>query len=239
MAVRDDRCSKYAPPPASFLTVREPEGLGQSGDRFLARYLWLPGERNAAVCDVDPLSMRARPALPMKSAIPLTSPPINSMQGDWLVRVHHPARGVPDVVVPRRLRINIHPYPGHHPDDPGRVSACSRTTCRRAACTFITPCPGIILLIIGALMAIRGPESPWIEIAGVLIEIGTSLILDEFRVDPASGGGRPGTQRRQGPHLRRIGRALRLVDRLRECSASVRLGVDDLDGRRPLPSGSP
>ena len=40
--------------------------------------------------------------------------------------------------------------------------------------------PGIILLIIGALMAIRGPESPWIEIAGVLIGIGTSLILDEF-----------------------------------------------------------
>ena len=40
--------------------------------------------------------------------------------------------------------------------------------------------PGIILLIIGALMAIRGPESPWIEIAGVLIGVGTSLILDEF-----------------------------------------------------------
>jgi len=40
--------------------------------------------------------------------------------------------------------------------------------------------PGIILLIIGALMAIRGPESPWIEIAGILVGVGTSLILDEF-----------------------------------------------------------
>ncbi|HEY5114296.1 MAG TPA: hypothetical protein VIJ00_02100 [Nakamurella sp.] len=40
--------------------------------------------------------------------------------------------------------------------------------------------PGIILLVIGALTAIRGPESPWIEIAGALVGIGTSLILDEF-----------------------------------------------------------
>ncbi len=40
--------------------------------------------------------------------------------------------------------------------------------------------PGIILLIIGALMAVRGPESPWIEIAGVICGIGMSLILDEF-----------------------------------------------------------
>lgn len=40
--------------------------------------------------------------------------------------------------------------------------------------------PGILLLILGALMAIRGPDSPWIEIAGVIIGIGTSLILDEF-----------------------------------------------------------
>jgi hypothetical protein len=40
--------------------------------------------------------------------------------------------------------------------------------------------PGIILLIIGALMAVRGPESPWIEVAGVICGIGMSLILDEF-----------------------------------------------------------
>ena len=40
--------------------------------------------------------------------------------------------------------------------------------------------PGILLLILGAIMAIRGPDSPWIEIAGVIIGIGTSLILDEF-----------------------------------------------------------
>ena len=40
--------------------------------------------------------------------------------------------------------------------------------------------PGIILLIIGSLMAVRGPESPWIEIAGVVCGIGMSLILDEF-----------------------------------------------------------
>ena len=40
--------------------------------------------------------------------------------------------------------------------------------------------PGILLLILGALMAIRGPDSPWFEIAGVIIGIGTSLILDEF-----------------------------------------------------------
>jgi hypothetical protein len=40
--------------------------------------------------------------------------------------------------------------------------------------------PGIILLIIGALMAVRGPESPWIEIAGVICGVGMSLILDEF-----------------------------------------------------------
>lgn len=40
--------------------------------------------------------------------------------------------------------------------------------------------PGIILLILGTIMALRGPESPWIEIAGVLSGIGISLILDEF-----------------------------------------------------------
>ncbi len=40
--------------------------------------------------------------------------------------------------------------------------------------------PGIILLIVGALMAIRGPGSPWLEIAAVVVGVGTSLILDEF-----------------------------------------------------------
>src|SRR5690242_14005420 len=40
--------------------------------------------------------------------------------------------------------------------------------------------PGIILLILGALMALRLPESPWFEIAAVLVGIGTSLVLDEF-----------------------------------------------------------
>ncbi len=40
--------------------------------------------------------------------------------------------------------------------------------------------PGIILLILGTIMALRGPGSPWIEIAGVLSGIGISLILDEF-----------------------------------------------------------
>lgn len=40
--------------------------------------------------------------------------------------------------------------------------------------------PGIILLIVGAFMAIRSPSSPWLEIAAVAVGIGTSLILDEF-----------------------------------------------------------
>lgn len=40
--------------------------------------------------------------------------------------------------------------------------------------------PGILLLILGALMAIRGPGSPWLEIAAVIVGVGTSLILDEF-----------------------------------------------------------
>ena len=40
--------------------------------------------------------------------------------------------------------------------------------------------PGIIALIIGALMAVRGPDSPWIEVAGVICGVGMSLILDEF-----------------------------------------------------------
>jgi hypothetical protein len=40
--------------------------------------------------------------------------------------------------------------------------------------------PGIILLVVGALMALRLPESPWFEAAGVLVGIGASLVLDEF-----------------------------------------------------------
>ena len=40
--------------------------------------------------------------------------------------------------------------------------------------------PGIILLILGTIIALRGPDSPWIEFAGVLSGVGMSLILDEF-----------------------------------------------------------
>ena len=40
--------------------------------------------------------------------------------------------------------------------------------------------PGIILLIIGALTALGTAGSPWIEIAGVIVGVGMSLILDEF-----------------------------------------------------------
>ena len=40
--------------------------------------------------------------------------------------------------------------------------------------------PGIILLIIGALVALRSDDFPWQEVAGVMIGIGMSLILDEF-----------------------------------------------------------
>jgi hypothetical protein len=42
--------------------------------------------------------------------------------------------------------------------------------------------PGIILLVLGALMslALDVDESPWIEIAAVLIGAGASLVLDEF-----------------------------------------------------------
>jgi len=42
--------------------------------------------------------------------------------------------------------------------------------------------PGIILLIVGAFMSVRlsTDESPWAEIAAVLVGVGTSLILDEF-----------------------------------------------------------
>ena len=40
--------------------------------------------------------------------------------------------------------------------------------------------PGIIMLIFGALMALRSPSSPWFEIAALTVGIGMSLILDEF-----------------------------------------------------------
>jgi hypothetical protein len=40
--------------------------------------------------------------------------------------------------------------------------------------------PGIILLIIGALVALRSDDFPFQEVAGVLIGMGMSLILDEF-----------------------------------------------------------
>lgn len=41
--------------------------------------------------------------------------------------------------------------------------------------------PGTILLVVGAFMAVAvGSASPWAEIAGVLVGVGTSLLLDEF-----------------------------------------------------------
>jgi hypothetical protein len=41
--------------------------------------------------------------------------------------------------------------------------------------------PGIILLIIGAFTSLATPASlPWRSVAGVLIGVGTSLVLDEF-----------------------------------------------------------
>jgi hypothetical protein len=41
--------------------------------------------------------------------------------------------------------------------------------------------PGIVLLIVGASMAVGlPPDAPWREIAAVLIGIGASLVLDEF-----------------------------------------------------------
>lgn len=41
--------------------------------------------------------------------------------------------------------------------------------------------PGIILLVSGAFFSVAtGSETPWTEIAAVLIGIGTSLVLDEF-----------------------------------------------------------
>ncbi len=41
--------------------------------------------------------------------------------------------------------------------------------------------PGIILLVFGAFMSVAtGAEEPWAIISGVMIGIGTSLVLDEF-----------------------------------------------------------
>ena len=41
--------------------------------------------------------------------------------------------------------------------------------------------PGLLLLITGAFMSVgTGSEVPWAEISGVMIGIGTSLVLDEF-----------------------------------------------------------
>src|SRR6478609_7941624 len=42
--------------------------------------------------------------------------------------------------------------------------------------------PGIVLLVLGALMALGldTNQSPWIEIAAVLVGAGASLVLDEF-----------------------------------------------------------
>jgi hypothetical protein len=41
--------------------------------------------------------------------------------------------------------------------------------------------PGVILLITGAFLAVgAGDEAGWAEVAGVMVGIGTSLVLDEF-----------------------------------------------------------
>src|ERR1700742_556471 len=41
--------------------------------------------------------------------------------------------------------------------------------------------PGLILLIVGALTAVGGPDSVgWLGFAGVTVGIGMSLVLDEF-----------------------------------------------------------
>jgi uncharacterized membrane protein len=40
--------------------------------------------------------------------------------------------------------------------------------------------PGIILLIVGALMSLATEGSPWVEVAALTIGVGMSLILDEF-----------------------------------------------------------
>lgn len=41
--------------------------------------------------------------------------------------------------------------------------------------------PGLILLVVGAILAIGAPPAPpWREIAGVLVGVGASLVLDEF-----------------------------------------------------------
>ena len=59
--------------------------------------------------------------------------------------------------------------------------ARSRTTCRRAGCTSTTPCPGIILLIAGAFTALAvDVHTGWSIVAGLLVGVGTSLVLDEF-----------------------------------------------------------
>jgi hypothetical protein len=41
--------------------------------------------------------------------------------------------------------------------------------------------PGIILLVVGAFIAVgAGTSSPWSVVAGLLVGVGTSLVLDEF-----------------------------------------------------------
>ncbi|MFT3852455.1 MAG: hypothetical protein QM733_06950 [Ilumatobacteraceae bacterium] len=40
--------------------------------------------------------------------------------------------------------------------------------------------PGSILLIVGAFIAVGTATRPWLEIAAVMVGIGTSLVLDEF-----------------------------------------------------------
>ena len=40
--------------------------------------------------------------------------------------------------------------------------------------------PGTIMLMIGAFMAVGTSARPWLEIAAVLVGVGTSLVMDEF-----------------------------------------------------------
>ena len=40
--------------------------------------------------------------------------------------------------------------------------------------------PGLVLLVVGAFMAISTPSDPWIAVAALAVGIGTSLVLDEF-----------------------------------------------------------
>lgn len=40
--------------------------------------------------------------------------------------------------------------------------------------------PGLILLVVGAVLGVGSVTSPWLELAGLLVGAGASLVLDEF-----------------------------------------------------------